>query len=490
LVGRIADSQSIMIVNRQAQNPSPLTTDGSGQYWLNRTIGGKYKILRHIASGGFGNVFEAEHVHTLQRRALKVLHRRYHQDARILEHFMAEARIPASANIVTITDADFAEDGSFYIVMEFLQSGEGLDKIIKKSPQGLPMARAVDITIQAARGVEVAHNLNIIHRDLKPDNLFILKDQDRDLVKVLDWGIAKWRTATGTANSGPPIGCPNYMPPELMLSGVPLVASDIYGLGTILYEMLSGKQAHPGRVYAQVTAHVLTKDPQPLATLRPDLSREICELVARTLDRNPAKRFGSAALLIEALKLALGPQDLLLPPGVDALGRPEAGLPIVIPNAALERLFEPKTEPSSVAFWARWKNAALSVALLLLLLTVVFVVSAAALRRGPTTQLPPRTKLPPTDLSETRATVPVPPPGKEVAASTERAGSEAPRPGVNEHVAEPLKPARTRRIPKPPKPTVSSPSPPSPAPSPSPVSRKSHIPDVFEMMEPIMRPKL
>jgi tRNA A-37 threonylcarbamoyl transferase component Bud32 len=251
-----------------------------------------------------GEVYEATHTTIGHRFAIKFL-RPEVATPDIVERFRNEARAAGGANnehIAAALDFGIAEDGSPFIVMELLK-GENLASLLAREGQ-LPVSRAVGIIIQACLGLNAAHKQGIVHRDLKPENLFICKrDDGTDLVKVLDFGIAKLRAGGSLTRPGMAMGTPLYMPPE-QFANLASVGSpgDVYGLGVILYEALTGKKANPDGSYYEIMHHVTNIDPPPIEALRPGFPLGLSDVVSRAMARKAGDRFQTVEALMEALK--------------------------------------------------------------------------------------------------------------------------------------------------------------------------------------------
>ena len=213
-------------------------------------VDGRYRIIELIGEGGMGKVYLAEHVEIGKRVALKVLHPSYSRMPDLVERFRREARAASKIghpNIVDVTDFGATADGSVYFVMEYLEGVE-LGSVIEREG-ALDVARALRITGQICRALSAAHREGIIHRDLKPENIFLItRDGEADVVKVLDFGIAKTTEAEAArerrlTSPGMAMGTPEYMAPE-QAAGRPADArTDIYSLGAIMYEMVTGAAA-------------------------------------------------------------------------------------------------------------------------------------------------------------------------------------------------------------------------------------------------------
>lgn len=305
-------------------------------------IGGRYRIRRLCGEGGMGRVYEAEHIDIGKRFALKILHPAFTQTPDLVERLRREARAASRIghpNVVDVTDSGTTPDGAFFFVMEYLE-GRELGEIVFRE-QVLDVRRAVMIAAQVCRALEAAHRAGVIHRDLKPENVLILSRPDqRDFVKVLDFGIARNVTdgegdgdgdgaddggGGGDAGQrrsvprkltrpGMAMGTPEYMAPE-QAAGRPADArSDIYALGAILYEMLGGKPAYEGSNFIEILHKKATEAPPALRTSRPEIPIELEALVLRTLSKDPAVRPQSMAelelaLLDVAARLDTGPVD-------------------------------------------------------------------------------------------------------------------------------------------------------------------------------------
>ncbi len=267
-----------------------------------RTLG-RYRLLSLLGAGGMGEVYRALDTELGREVAVKVLPPDFAEDPERLRRFEIEARAAAAIshpNILAIFDVG-RSDGTSYLVTELLE-GETLRKRIASG--GLTVATAVGYAIQAAHGLAAAHAKGVLHRDLKTENLFLTKDGQ---VKILDFGLAKLapdgetleqsaETATGAA-----LGTVGYMAPEV-LRGQPADArSDLFSLGAVLYELVSGRRPFPGGTPAETVAHVLQSDPAPMPR---EVPAHLQRIVLRCLEKRPEDRFQSAhdlALALEAL---------------------------------------------------------------------------------------------------------------------------------------------------------------------------------------------
>jgi serine/threonine protein kinase len=275
-----------------------------------KVIAGRYRVVRLIARGGMGAVYEVEHSHTGQRHALKVLLARENVPQELITRFKREARASAnikSEHVVRVTDADVAPElgGAPFLVMELLE-GQDLETLASVSrPEP---AVVVDWLRQVASALDKAHRLGIIHRDIKPENLFLarMSDERPAIVKVLDFGIVKMtEDATGITGSGEVLGTPQYMAPEQATASAHITpATDRYALGLVAYRLLAGESYFQGEVMT-ILAQLLHDKMRPPTLKHPELGKAFDDWFARACHREPESRFPSAGEQIEALAAAL-----------------------------------------------------------------------------------------------------------------------------------------------------------------------------------------
>ncbi|HVZ89939.1 MAG TPA: serine/threonine-protein kinase, partial [Polyangia bacterium] len=277
---------------------------------IGTTLGGRYHIRRLCGEGAMGRVYEGQHIDIGRRVAIKVLHARFHHSADLVERFRREARAASKIghpNIVDVTDSGTTPDGAFYFVMEYLD-GTNLEELIARNGP-LPVERALLVTAQIARALEAAHAAEIIHRDLKPANIMLVNRHDEDdFVKVLDFGISKdLDLAVGAALTRPDvaIGTPVYMAPEQAAGRAADALTDVYGVGGLLYEMLTATPPCAGEDAIEVLQRKANEDPRPVGTLRPDLTRDVQRLVTRALARAAGDRQPSMTALKEQVLACL-----------------------------------------------------------------------------------------------------------------------------------------------------------------------------------------
>ena len=262
----------------------------------------RFRLVRRLGAGGMGTVFLAEQIGVGNRPvALKVLNRKLLDDPEFLLRFQNEAGSTGRIhhpNVVTIYESAQADDGTPYIAMEFLE-GESLRELVKKRG-ALPVAEVVEIIQQVADGLDAAHDLGIIHRDLKPDNIFLTRDKrGRLVVKVVDFGIAKLRESTTHTMTGMVLGTPAYMSYEQasgMRSDELDARSDIYLLGVVVYEMLTGRVPFHSDTPVGYLRKRLMEEPPPLSVAAPGLgvSSAVENAVMRALTKERDQRYSSA----------------------------------------------------------------------------------------------------------------------------------------------------------------------------------------------------
>jgi serine/threonine protein kinase/tetratricopeptide (TPR) repeat protein len=248
----------------------------------------RYRVDRLLGVGGMGAVFAATHLALGKTYALKILHEVYGRDSDIIDRFMREARAATQTghpNIIDVVDIGTMEEGDLYFVMELLE-GTDLGTVIRQSGP-LAIRRAVHISRQICRAVAAAHDANIIHRDLKSENVVLtVKGGDPDFVKVLDFGICKQIDSISSSQTTPGMvmGSPNYMAPEQAAGAPADIKSDIYALGTILFEMLTGRLPFTGRNAIDILMKKGGGPAPRVDELRPEVPPPLTEVVARCLE--------------------------------------------------------------------------------------------------------------------------------------------------------------------------------------------------------------
>jgi serine/threonine-protein kinase len=264
-------------------------------------LGGTYRLVRHIGSGGMGEVYEATHARLAHRYAVKFLHPGMRDHPEALPRFMREAQVTSRLRhpgIVSVVDFNTLPDGSAYLVMEYLD-GEPLGNILARSGP-LPLPRIVDITDQLSAALTAAHLEGVVHRDMHPQNVFVVpaSSGQGERVKILDFGISKIaaisQKITGAATV---LGTPQYMSPEQVEGKTDELdaASDQFSLAAIVYEMLAGRPAFEGSTLASVAYQIVHATAKPIHELRPELPAELDPVLSRALAKNKKDRFPSVS---------------------------------------------------------------------------------------------------------------------------------------------------------------------------------------------------
>jgi serine/threonine protein kinase len=274
----------------------------------------RYRVEHLLGEGGMGRVYLAEHVDIGKRVAVKVLHPVYSRMPDLVERFRREARAATKIghpNIVDVTDSGTTADGSVYFVMEYLEGVELAGVIDREG--AIDVRRALSIAAQICRALNAAHASGIIHRDLKPENVFLTsREGTSDFVKVLDFGIAKSSEAEEArekklTHPGMAMGTPEYMAPEQAAGKTADERCDVYAVGAILYEMLTGSPPYEGENFMEILTKKATLEPTPPRQLRPEIPEIVEELVQRAMGRSPDERPASMeAFEYELTKCASG----------------------------------------------------------------------------------------------------------------------------------------------------------------------------------------
>jgi serine/threonine-protein kinase len=270
------------------------------------TLNGKYRLERLVGEGGMALVYEATHLRLGQRVAIKVVQPHVLAQTELVERFAREARAAGqlrSPNTARVFDVDTTPEGIPYLVMEFLDGEDLAARVERDGP--LPIAEAVDCVLQAAKAMTEAHEQGIIHRDLKPSNLFLSRHADGVVLKVLDFGISKVdprgaRDVRATSTLAV-MGTPLYMSPEQIRSSKNVDArTDVWSLGIVLYELLTGATPFQGTATAVAASIVLDQAPS-VRSLRPDLPPALEAALARAIAKSPADRWQSMKEMAAAL---------------------------------------------------------------------------------------------------------------------------------------------------------------------------------------------
>ncbi|HEY2161795.1 MAG TPA: Stk1 family PASTA domain-containing Ser/Thr kinase [Solirubrobacteraceae bacterium] len=263
-------------------------------------VDGRYKVLSRLGSGGMADVFLAEDDQLGRKVALKLLHRRFSEDPGFVERFRREAQAAAGLqhpNVVSVYDRG-AYDGTYYIAMEYVP-GRSLKQLIRDEAP-LDPVRAIDITIQILKAGRFAHRHGIIHRDLKPHNVIV---DEAGHVKVTDFGIAR-AGASDMTETGSIMGTAQYLSPEQAQGHAVSASSDLYSVGVVLYEMLTGRVPFDADAAVTIALKHVSEAPTAPTRINPRIPPELEQVVMWTLNKNPADRPTSADELIAALERA------------------------------------------------------------------------------------------------------------------------------------------------------------------------------------------
>jgi serine/threonine-protein kinase len=286
---------------------------------IGRTVAGRFRVVERIGEGGMATVYRAGHKLVDRPVAVKIMNPMLASDPIVRERFRREARSAqklAHPNIIEIFDQGDTEDGTCYIVMELLR-GESLAAVIHRGR--LEVDRAIHVMIQIARGIARAHDLEVIHRDLKPENIFLCRrDDGSDLVKLLDFGIAKSRHDSRLTGQGELFGTPQYMAPERILGNDTGGASDLYALGVVFFEMLSGELPFNAPDVATFFVKHMNEPARSLQALNARVPKALDELVAKLLAKDPKDRPIDAHRVHQDLLDLLREREVAAPPTAEA----------------------------------------------------------------------------------------------------------------------------------------------------------------------------
>ena len=278
--------------------PSP---DDSGVVPIGSVLDGRYRVDSILGTGGMGRVYKGEHTGIGRAVAIKILHADLGRNKEATQRFQREALASGRLdhpNIVGVTDFGVLDDGCLYLVMEALE-GEGLGTRLERDNR-IPWLEATEIIRGVLAGLRHAHDRNVIHRDIKPDNIVLARKDGEQIVKILDFGIAKLLAGTGddpaTTRAGLTVGTPAYLSPEQAVGGEIKAATDLYSTSVVFYEMLAGRPPFEDTdPLAIMTAHV-SREPPIFKEIAPDLKLPagLERLILRGLEKVSAERTGSA----------------------------------------------------------------------------------------------------------------------------------------------------------------------------------------------------
>ncbi len=304
-------------------------------------IDGKYRIVRLLGEGGMGSVYEGENLRIHRQVAIKILHANVAASTDAVQRFEREAQAAGrigSEHIVEVLDLGDLPDGDRYMVMEFLE-GESLDQRIANQGR-LPPREAAKIVIELLDGLGAAHDAEIVHRDLKPENVYLLKNKGgrEDFVKIVDFGISKFNSLGGEfsmTRTGAVMGTPYYLSPEQAKGDRALDhRADLYAVGVILYEAVSGAVPFDGETFNELLFKIALEPVKPLPSVVPEVDDAFSAIVTKAMAREPDARFSSARALQKALQAWLAGDPIAIttmPDGVSNLGASEDSTAAAVP---------------------------------------------------------------------------------------------------------------------------------------------------------------
>ena len=333
------DSRATFCPNCGATVPDP---------FIGTTISGRYEVAKRIAIGSFGSIYRGTEVISGKDVALKIMHRELAADTKLVERFRREGvvlRRLLSKNVPATYELGEA-DGLPFIAMELLH-GETLLGLLRKNGGPLPWQRVFKYGFQVCSALDEAHRLGIVHRDLKPANIFVAEGE---VVKVLDFGIAKILSSSELANPqeltimGTAVGTLEYMAPEQLMGGRADGRTDIYTLGVVMYELITGHR--PFNVAGLELLTVQLSETPPLPSSIVDVPAEVDEILLKCLKEDIDERYQDVAQLARALDEPLSVDDFV--PTPNPLSRPPAPAPVVAPRPVVPMPLTPpmiQTEP-------------------------------------------------------------------------------------------------------------------------------------------------
>ena len=304
-----------------------------------KILGGRYEIIEKIGNGGMATVYKAKCLVLKRYVAVKVLRDEFTTDEEFIKRFNVEAQAVASLthpNIVSVYDV--GHDGDlYYIVMELVKGKTLKDIIVEDKVLGWKWS--VKIAIQIASALEVAHKNNIVHRDIKPHNIIITED---GVAKVTDFGIAKAVSNSTITAFGATIGSVHYFSPEHAKGGITDAKSDLYSLGVVLYEMVTGKVPFDADTPVSVALMHMQQEPLPPSDINPNVPQSVSQIIMKAMQKDPALRYNSATEMKASLEAVLKNPDA----GVASVGTDKFATQRVELNSLKNKKEEMKEEKS------------------------------------------------------------------------------------------------------------------------------------------------
>lgn len=273
---------------------------------------GRYKIVRRIGGGGMGNVYLADEPRLGRQCALKVLHVGLARQREHVERFLREAQMMARLshpNIVGIFAFGEAPEG-VYFAMELLDGEDLQARVKQRDARPYALDECLVWTVETARAMGVVHKAGLIHRDLKTSNVFLARQGEQEVVKLLDFGIARPAEGSDLTRTGVSLGTPSYMSPEQILDSSLDHRTDIYSLGVVLFKLLTGRTPFQGTPLEITTQHCTVPPPRPsVLAATGDIPRELDEIVLKAMAKSPGNRFASMAAFEQALLTVLSEEQ-------------------------------------------------------------------------------------------------------------------------------------------------------------------------------------
>jgi len=329
----------------------PKLREAIGDPLLGTVLGERFLVHEKLGQGGSGTIYRGEHVTLRRRVAIKVLHTELSRDDLAVERFRREATTVAeidNEHIVEIHDFGRTHDGRLYLAMELLE-GETLDGVLARDKQ-LSVERAADVLIQVGEALMEAHAIGYVHRDLRPRNIYLsVRRGKANFIKLLDFGLAKLVETEGQAAStslGMTFGDPRYMSPEQARGDRIDRRADIYQLGCVAYEMLTGAPPFAGNRVFDILTKQVTEAPQPLPTRRPGVPLWMEAAVTKMLAKDPDNRFATTTRMVEALRRGLETGEVM----EDEVARRRESIPPPSVSRVMQRMgLQPSGEPARPA---------------------------------------------------------------------------------------------------------------------------------------------
>ncbi|MBK8989118.1 MAG: serine/threonine protein kinase [Chloroflexi bacterium] len=338
-----------------SQPPNPLFAFSPFRFTISvmhaelRTLNGRYRLLGRIGSGGMAAVYRAQDLKLGRIVAIKMLHESLTSDEGFLARFQREAHAAANLthpNIVTVHDIG-QEEHRHYIVMEYVD-GFTLKQIIRDATEDgrfLPVSRVLDLAIQICHGIGYAHRANLVHCDLKPQNVLVTRD---DRVKVADFGIARAITEASQHLAESQVwGTPQYISPEQASGEMPTPASDVYAIGVVMFEMLTGHLPFLGDSPTAVALKHLNEQPPSVMEYNPGVPRQLDDIVHKLLAKEPTARYSTAGQLGRILSTYRERSLADTGPVYPTLVRQQPTVKTAVPRPEQDTQFHPHPQPTA-----------------------------------------------------------------------------------------------------------------------------------------------